>query len=81
LIYLLHHPVVGLTHIVAKYSLPGVSPIMKVGLATGLGVAVGWSVSWLIGCHRERVALREMSTELISAEAESTDQATVKRAA
>ncbi|EMI58202.1 acyltransferase 3 [Rhodopirellula sallentina SM41] len=58
LIYLLHHPVVGLAHIAAKFALPGVSPLAKVSLATGLGVAAGWSVSWLAQQRRMRATQR-----------------------
>jgi len=58
LIYLLHHPVVGLAHISARFALPNVAPEIKVVLVTALGVSVGWSVSWLAACHRERVAGR-----------------------
>ncbi|MCM2372450.1 acyltransferase [Rhodopirellula sp. ICT_H3.1] len=59
LIYLLHHPVVGLAHIAAKFALPTVSPIAKVALVSSLGVAAGWSVSWLATRRRQRI--REQS--------------------
>lgn len=54
LIYLLHHPVVGLAHIAAKFALPGVSPLAKIMMTTTIGVAAGWSVSWLVACRRKR---------------------------
>lgn len=63
MIYLLHHPVVGLAHIAAKFALPGVSPVIKVALVTGLGVSAGWSVSWLASCRRRRLAERTKAEE------------------
>ncbi len=65
LIYLLHHPVVGLAHIAAKFALPGVSPMAKVAVVTTFGVAAGWSVSWLVSRHRERVMEREQMTRTL----------------
>ncbi len=55
LVYILHHPVVGLAHIAAKYAVPGISPFAKVAAVTTLGVAAGWSVSWLVANRRERI--------------------------
>ncbi|TWT65354.1 glucans biosynthesis protein [Allorhodopirellula solitaria] len=55
LIYLLHHPIVGLASTAAKYAMPGASPLFKVAVVTTLGVAAGWSVSWLATCRRERI--------------------------
>ncbi|TWU15939.1 glucans biosynthesis protein [Allorhodopirellula heiligendammensis] len=65
LIYLLHHPVVSLVHIASKFGLPGISPLAKVTLATTLGVAAGWSVSWLAVRRRLETEERTDATRSI----------------
>lgn len=64
-IYILHHPVVALAHISAKYAAPGVSPLAKVAVVTTLGVAAGWSVSWLVANRRERMLEQSEATRSI----------------
>ncbi|QDT12241.1 acyltransferase family protein [Planctomycetes bacterium K23_9] len=39
-VYLVHHPLLGLTHIDLKWLLPGTSPLLKMGLAFSVSTAV-----------------------------------------
>lgn len=54
MIYLVHHPVVGLAHITAKYAAAEVPVWLKVVIVAALGIAVGVGVDHLVVCHRKR---------------------------
>ncbi|SMP40493.1 Peptidoglycan/LPS O-acetylase OafA/YrhL, contains acyltransferase and SGNH-hydrolase domains [Neorhodopirellula lusitana] len=56
LIYLLHHPVVGLAHISAKYAATDFPVWIKVVGVTLIGVGAGIVVDFLGQCRRERSA-------------------------
>jgi surface polysaccharide O-acyltransferase-like enzyme len=55
LIYLLHHPVVGLSHISAKYAFPNAPASVKVIFVSALGVGIGLAADFLWRAHLERV--------------------------
>lgn len=54
MIYLIHHPVVGLAHIGAKYSAAEVPVWLKVVVISALGIGVGVAVDHLVASHRNR---------------------------
>ena len=58
LIYLLHHPVVGLAHITAKYASPDLPVALKIAGVTLLGVGAGVAVDYLWDCRCERALSR-----------------------
>ncbi|TWT94882.1 acyltransferase family protein [Neorhodopirellula pilleata] len=63
MIYLVHHPVVGLAHITAKYAAADVPVWLKVGVVSVLGVGVGVGVDHLIVSHRERRRVKSQTDD------------------
>lgn len=54
MIYLVHHPVVGLAHISTKYAAADIPSWIKMVLVSLLGIGVGVGVDFLWGRHRAR---------------------------
>ena len=87
LIYLLHHPVVGLSHITAKYAFPNAPASIKVLFVATLGVAAGLAVDflWRSRAQRIRLANERVETQTILFSHSKIDQPSsaqeVKRAA
>jgi len=63
-IYLLHHPVVGLSHIALKFGLPGMNSSVKWLSAATLGLGIAWSLHWLATMRSDRIAATGSSTSL-----------------
>lgn len=61
LIYLLHHPVVGLAHITAKYATPNAPASIKMVFVASLGIAMGLAADFLWRKREQRVRLMNVS--------------------
>lgn len=78
LIYLLHHPVVGLSHITAKYAFPNAPASIKVIFVATLGIATGLAADflWRSRGERIRIANEHVQSQTIPFEA-LTEKATI----
>lgn len=91
LIYLLHHPVVGLAHISAKYAVPDLPAILKVAIVSAIGVAAGLAADFVWRSRRDRIARVQVAASVStgtvatisfgSAVVDSNEESTGKRSA
>lgn len=63
LIYLLHHPVVGLSHITAKYAFPNAPASIKVFCVATLGIGTGLAADFLWRSRAQRIRLASAQVE------------------